>query len=213
MRAFTLFILTAFALVHTVALTAADSLGRSPNERASEPALPAILALDAAIQKRFEKFDGRFGIVRVAVEAHKFTPENDAEMSSLRELNDAGLRVALYLGSRRLLAPQQPGTDGDGFDRIKGPRLITRGPFPATPVPQSMDVEARRAFAAFERQDRHYQFVAGKWNVVARPVRAVDYSCLNCHLSTGVSSLRPTASDLRVGDVIGVVLYAYQAAN
>lgn len=76
-----------------------------------------------------------------------------------------------------------------------------------------MTNEARRAFAAFERKEPYYDFEVGDWNVVARPVRAANGTCLNCHWSNGDHGLTNGRSDLRLGDVLGVALYAYQAAN
>ena len=214
MRAFTLFNLSVFAMVHTMAtLTTTASSGHWHEERESGSAIGTILALDAAIQKRFEKVDGRFGIVRVAVDVHKFAPENDAEISSLRELDDRHLRVALYLAGRRLLGPKRDEPEAQSSDRIKGPAFITRGQFPATPAAASMSDEARRAFAVFERRERQYEFEVGDWNVVARPVRVANDTCLKCHRSTGPNFPTTAHSDLRVGDVLGVVLYAYQTTN
>jgi hypothetical protein len=210
MRVFILFNLAVFTIVHTTAtLPTTAWAGNDQEERVP----PAILALDAVIQKRFEKVDRRFGIVRVAVEAHGFAPEDDAEVSSLRELDDAHLRVALYLGGRRLLGPQPDERGAQISDRVKGPAFITHGRFPATPAAESMWDEGRRAFAAFERKEPQYEFEIDNWNVVARPVRAGSDTCLMCHRSTGTNRLTTARSDLRVGDVLGVVLYAYQTAN
>ena len=203
--------LAALTMVHAVAPT---PTGATQEERASVSAVGAILALDAAIQKRFEKVDGRFGYTRLLLRngAHGFAPENDEEISSLRELQDANLRVALYLASRSLVATRDENRVGASH-RIKGPLLITRGPFDATPPAASMRAEARRAFALFERTEQQHDFELGGWMVVARPVRALNDTCLKCHRSTGGNWPSGEPSDLRVGDALGVVFYAYQESG
>jgi hypothetical protein len=203
------------AIVHTMAtLSMAASSGDVQEDRVSS--MGAILTLDAAIQKRFEKVDGTFGIRRIippAYTAHGFAPENAAEISSLRELEDAQLRVVFYLAGRGVLESQAEERRARVLETIKGPAYITRGLSSRLPDAASMSIEARRAFAAFERKEPYYDFEAGDWNVVARPVRAAEDTCLNCHWSTGDHGLTGGRSGLRVGDVLGVALYAYQTAN
>ena len=182
-------------------------------ERDSESASGAIQALDAAIQQRFTKVDVTFGFTRVMPRgtAHDFVPESDAELSSLGRLDDAHLRVVLYLAGRHLL---NPSADQPLFyrrqDPIKGPARLTPGARVTMPTAESLADESRRAFAAFDRHEPHYDFVAGDWNVVARPVRAANGTCLQCHRSDGVNWPARNTSDLHVGDVLGVVIYAYQ---
>jgi hypothetical protein len=149
-----LMLATAVAL-HAVAPSRTDAnAAEGQEDRESVSSVGAILALDAAIQKRFEKVDGRFGYTRLMLPngAHGFAPENDEEIPSLRELEDANLRVALYLASRRFVATTPDEKQVRASQRIKGPLLISTGDNWPTSAP----------------------------------------------------------SDLRVGDVLGVVFYAYQ---
>ena len=83
----------ALTILHAVAPSRTTATGGEQEERASVSAVGAVLALDAAIQKRFERVDGRFGYTRLILPngAHGFAPENDAEISSLRELEDANV--------------------------------------------------------------------------------------------------------------------------
>ena len=209
MRALILLTAAAFAIVHMMATATA-----APQEERAASPVGAILALDAAIQKRFETVDRRFGFTRLLLPngAHGFSPENDEEISSLRELEDANLRVALYLASRRFVAPAADQRAGHTADRIRGPLAITRGPSGATPPAASMRSEGRKAFRLFERNDPQYEFPIGQWMVVARPVRAINATCVKCHTSSD-DSWPTNNSDLRVGDVLGVVFYAYQPAT
>ena len=185
----------------------------SPREERHRESASALQALDAAIQQRFTKVDGTFGFTRVMPRgtAHDFVPESDAELSSLSRLDDAHLRVVLYLAGRRLLNPsaEQPLFDRRQ-DPIKGPARLTPGARVPMPTPESLANEFRRAFAAFDRHEPHDAFVAGDWNGVARPVRAANGTCLQCHRSDGVNWPARNTSDLHVGDVLGVVMYAYQ---
>jgi len=210
-------LLWALTISHTVSTItiAAASVGTGQEEPASTFAVRALLTLDAAIQMRFEQVNDRFGYARVVRPGavHGFAPENDAELSSLLDLEDANLRVVLYIGGRRVLGREPDERRAHWPDLIKGPAWITRGPRVATPPAESLSMEARRAFATFERQQPQHEFEVQRWNVLARPVRAVNDTCLKCHRSTGRPWPWSGPSDMRVGDVIGVVFYAYQEAG
>src|SRR4030095_6502880 len=147
-----------FAIVHTLTtLSTTASSGDIQEDRMSS--MGAILTLDAAIQKRFEKFDRAFGIGRMGYIGHGFAPRNAAEISSLRELVDAHLQVVFYLGCRGLLGSE---TDKRRTQvlvpmvPIKGPIYMTHGR--SSPDARSVWSEARRAFAAFERKEPYYDF-------------------------------------------------------
>ena len=182
----TLFLLVLALVTGTVPLTMAVTtrVASSQEERDSESSSAAIQALDAAIQQRFTKVDGTFGFTRVMPRgtAHDFVPESDAELSSLGRLDDAHLRLVLYLAGRRLLSPS---ADQPLFyrrqDQIKGPARITPGARATMPTAESLADEFRRAFAAFDRHEPHDESVAGDWTVVAWPVPAVNGTCLQCH--------------------------------
>jgi hypothetical protein len=203
--------LLALTILHTVSTstTTAASARSGQEERA---AVGAILALDAAVQKRFEKVDGRFGLARLPLRggAHGFVPQNDAELSSLRELEEANVHVVLYLGGRGMLGPAPDERREHWSDRIKGPAFITRERSPAAPSAESLSEEGRRALTAFERNESQYAFDVQRWSVLARPVRAVNGTCLKCHRSSGENTPWGPTSDLGVGDVLGVIFYVYQ---
>ena len=116
--------LLALTLLHTVS-TITTTAASAQEERA---AVGAILALDTAVQKRFEKVDRRFGLSRLPLPkgAHGFAPENDAELSSLHELEEANVRVVLYLGGRKMLGAGPDERRERWSDQIKGPAFITR---------------------------------------------------------------------------------------
>lgn len=170
-----------------------------------------ISALNACIQERFKEVDQRFGISRVLrldATPHLFRPEQAAELDAVAALEQANLRVVLYLASLRVRVPK-PDTSGwspaNAWRLIKGPVGVTPALAPRQPEsddphpPQSLDLwdDSRRALQAFATTDSH-EFQSGKWQFIARPIRASEPICLTCH---GRASL---------GDPLGVVLYGYQ---
>jgi len=195
--------LLALTILNTV-LTITSRAASAQEERAT---VGAILALDAAVQKRFEKVDRRFGLSRLPLPkgAHGFVPENDAELSSLRELAGANVRVVLYLGGRKMLGPGPDERRARWSDLIKGPAFITRERSLRIPSAESLTEEGRRAIAAFERHGPQHAFEVERWNVLARPVRADNGTCLKCHRSSGDNDPWGVTSDLSIGDVLGVV--------
>ena len=179
-----------------------------------------ITALNDCLQDRFKDVDEGFGfrrIVRIGETPHRFTPENARELTAVRGLERAGLRVVLYLTGRRVLQPRPdrvvPGTIV-GRRIINGPVLVTSAKAPVVDAPAGMDLwdESRRAIELFGRAESH-EFTMDAWTFTARPVRAMAQACLRCHSADGTESLRslPTpARDLHIGDPLGIVLYGVQ---
>jgi hypothetical protein len=175
-----------------------------------------ISALNACIQERFKEVDERFGLARIVTvnrSPHVFRPEQAAEFDAVAALEQADLRVVLYLTSRHVpttfveFDPSKQISPAAASRRIKGPVWITtastisaeaRSDGPRTPPP-SLDLwdESRRALEAFARSDAH-EFQSGKWQFIAKPIRASDAVCLRCHRSA------------KIGDPLGAVLYGYQ---
>ena len=182
-----------------VAPSAATTSGGQEAERA------AIVAFDQCIQERFKDVDEGFGyrrIARIGETPHRFNAENASELSAVRELQRARMRVMLYLAGRRVLGPKPEASAGPAvFSRIiKGPALVTPTDAGAsTPAPGDLWDASRSAMLAFANTDL-YEFTSGDWKFVARPVRATDTMCLKCH----------AGSSLRVGDPLGVVMYGYR---
>jgi len=179
-----------------------------------DPTRPAqlIAALDACIQERFKEINERFGmsrVIRIGETPHVFRPEQASELAAVTALQQANLRVVLYLAGRRVNAPK-PDTSGwreiDAWRLIKGPVAITASPATpgivtsSQPPPPPLELwdDSRRAFQAFATSESH-EFDAGRWRFVAKPVRASDTTCLGCHGPT-----------VRLGDPLGVVLYGFQ---
>jgi hypothetical protein len=233
-----------FSCMIISSLFIANILLQSPTAAAisaQESALESqfIDALDDCIQQRFKDIDQMFGFRRITQAGdtpHRFKPENAKELASVRELNAQGLNVALYLTSRSVLGDKpdekewvqdQPVSTGQGVTRtsvgsgrgfsrkiIKGPVLISAKDKDDLPMPSELWEQSRKAILAFATKDS-FEFLHGSWKFIARPVRASEQSCLQCHLrdSTRTIALNPKDENpkpLKIGDPLGVVLYAYR---
>jgi hypothetical protein len=172
--------------------------------RADDP----IGALNRVIQDRFKDVDKQFGLRRIVVigdTPHRFKPDSVAELEVVKELEDSRLRVALYLAGRRVLQREPDLTTKEPFALN---RRVLFGPIAVTPsqsipgLPAAIDLldESRVAFRELLRTDRH-DFEIGSWTFTARAVRATSEQCLTCH------------RDQKVGDPLGVLMYAFQPRN
>jgi hypothetical protein len=225
--------LTASFLVIAFVLWQRPSTAQTPNP---EPQI--IDALNDCIQQRFKDIDTSFGfrrIIRIGDTPHRFKPENPKEFSSVSDLNNQKVEVALYLASRSVLGDKpddkewnQGNADAPqsykpvsmnatvNFSRkiIKGPVLISAKDKQALPLPSELWEQSKKAMQAFATKDS-FEFRLGKWQFTARPVRASEQSCLQCHLvdSTAILARKPDeeSKQLKIGDPLGVVLYAYRA--
>jgi hypothetical protein len=206
-----------------------DSVATSVQTPVSQSQL--IDALDDCIQERFKDIDKAFGLrrlMRAGDTPHRFKPENTKELASLSELKSRKIEAALYLTSRSVLgdkpdaiewnqgADVSPVGSGIGYSRriIKGPVLINARGRDDLPLPSELWEQSRKAIEIFATQDS-FEFSYGKWNFIARPVRASEQSCLQCHVSDSTRLIAQDPKDgkikpLKIGDPLGVVLYAYR---
>ena len=108
---------------------------------------------------------------------------------------------------------------------IKGPAVITGKDeqFSGLPAPIELWEQSRKALKSFDNNES-YDFNLKGWQFSARPVRASEASCLQCHtpshagpaplvldLKTGKDV--QSKDGLKLGDTLGVVLYAYKQAK
>jgi len=199
------------------------------DEKATALDVCLIVELDRHIQERFKDVDRGFGFRRVITinqTPHRFQPEKAKELEAVSELEKARWQVVLYLAGRSVLGPQPEKGYWESLTprkMIQGPVLVTAAGQPQSDWPQPAELweQSRKAMAAFSDTDQ-YDFKLGKWKFAARPVRASDQSCLECHSRERVSSI-PMSSlaeeskvsvqeqkPLRIGDPLGVMLYAYE---
>ena len=177
-----------------------------------------IDALDARIQERFSKADKVFGIARVETSTNhirSFQPATEEERDVVSELELGGWQIGFYLAGRRVLGSKHKLPYG-GYRGFGGPILIA----PQMPrhseirMPELDDLweHAQKAMLSFDSKNQ-YDFSVGKWSVTARPIRAKE-SCLKCHNNFNYGNTvpvdhAPSPTPLKVGDTLGVAMYAY----
>jgi hypothetical protein len=206
----------------------------------------ALSAFNDSIQERFKVVDRYFGykrIIRPDDSAHNFKPDKAKEFKDVGELKAAHLTVALYLTSRAVLGEPLKGKNGvidEKYDNdlnarflpqnalgraIKGPAVITGKDEQFSDLPKRSELweQSRIALKSFDHND-NYDFTMKGWQFSARPVRASQESCLQCH-NPNYAGPAPMVVDiktgkevekkdgLKLGDTLGVVLYAYKQAK
>jgi hypothetical protein len=227
-----------------------SSLDASAQEKAPLATRPVALLdcsfispLDSYIQERFTQNDRGFGLDRVISFPPKgvhtlgssptiyfysltrnamatFTPETDQEKEAVAEIEHSGMKMALYLASRKILTADP--------ELLKASQLIQhaplRGPVAITQSAQKTDwpdksslwkqsLKAMRDFDG-DKSATQYEFSAEGKDFIARPVRAQE-SCLQCHTPQAYLNLGHELNSgglirqLSVGDPIGVLLYGY----
>ncbi|HEX8502243.1 MAG TPA: hypothetical protein VF659_16800 [Pyrinomonadaceae bacterium] len=232
-------LLTALALASALA---AGALASHADARRQTPAAPPqaglpardphpLDALDRAVQKRFHQVVG-FGMARIATEK-KFEPTTEEERAAVGALKRDGYRVALYLAGRAVLAdaPAEARAAkkhfgiGPGVPGMSGPIFVSSPGVKGLPGGAVLWDETRRALESFAAGGERYGFSAGPWEVEARAVRAGGESCLKCHSPDVRVEYLPApdgrlftrferkGAELKVGDPLGVLLYAYRRAR
>ncbi|HEY7180510.1 MAG TPA: hypothetical protein VIC84_03775 [Blastocatellia bacterium] len=202
-----------------------------------------ISPLDSYIQERFTQRGRGFGIERIMIPGRglhtpipsmyghpqpktigRFVPENDQEKEAVAEIEQSGLKMALYLASRNILGPEPDESQNkDGrmiisialHAPLRGPVAVTQGSQKTDwPEMSSLWKQARKAMHDFDGDKfaSQYEFSGEGKDFIARPVRAQE-SCLECHNQPAYLSNTPNGAGptrrLSVGDPIGVLLYAY----
>jgi hypothetical protein len=201
----------------------------SQQEGREEAECRLLSLLDNSVQQRFKDIDKGFGYRRIITAGdtpHRFKPENPKELKAVDELRRARMEVFLYVAGRSVLGKVPPDTDPKTYSRmrIKGPASITpTDDYNDTgdlPRPDQLWDQARAAMLAFHLSGDTHKFTIGKWKFSARPVFASEQSCVDCHNtrvthrylpSPGGALQEVNSNALRIGDPLGVVLYAYES--
>jgi hypothetical protein len=202
----------------------------SQAQKANDLDLCLLVELDRFIQERFKEIDRGFGYRRVVTlndTPHRFRPENAKEAEVVSNLEQARMQVALYLAGRGVIGTRPAAAQWERYVKkpIQGPALVTAAGQSSSEPPAAAELweHSQKAMEAFRESDE-YNFDLGKWKFTARPVRA-EQSCLECHSRYAASPLLPLSSEgqattsslkpkpLRVGDPLGVILYAYERAR
>jgi len=199
-----------------------------------------MAALDRVVQARFAVVpDKDFGIDRIGKRHEVFVPQTAKEKAVIAALKKRGYEVVFYVAGRNYLR-DVPGRLGWNF--LQGPIFITdktpvkgqqtpysfidpNGPsFQPNPVPAGLPeggklvepsplkASARKALESFETSEGMDFSMAG-WQIAARPVRASQQACVDCHNRQLVGDKFyhwRNHLDFELGDTIGVAMYAYR---
>lgn len=197
-------------------------------DNTADPILDSLVEdFDRTIQQRFLTAPF-FGFARIAPtrptgprpgHVSSFSPSTPEEYAAVAAFKKEGWDVGLYLFGRRV----QPRTDTkkeNDYDI----RYRLFNPIPVTPglkrssfrKQKKLAEEAKRAFLEFQKPDsankNEMRFEIGDWSYIARPVRASNQSCLECHkdyvITDKVAEGKFVARPRRIGDVNGVLFYA-----
>jgi ribosomal protein S14 len=151
-----------------------------------------------------------------------FSPQTESELATVKAFSDEGWDVGIYLYGRRSEPKVVNGKTKDKFSiryRINQPVTVT-ATLKERDLQDASDMvkDVKEAFLVFQNSasdaQQNYEFDRGDWSYVARPVRAANQSCLQCHndyavidkLQDGRFKFRKRA----VGDVNGILLYAFR---
>lgn len=217
----------ALALFFTVSFAGTRSRERAASTD-NTMAPDVIEALDRVIQKRFHDVIG-FGMTRVGSERN-FSPNTVEEKAAVKNLKSAGYQVTLYLAGRNILqdVPERHRHNRRWFGSLEdhligGPVTVGNQDLKRVPDARAIWEPTRDALRQFADGGTRYGFTENGWSVEARPVRALDESCLRCHgfdtkltfeKDGGVRFSRAQERNgLRVGDPLGVMLYVYKKKN
>lgn len=185
-----------------------------------------IEQFDNAIQRRFLT-EPDFGMRRIvpvnppSPHLEYFNPINNDEETSVANFAKDGWKVSLYLFGRKTMPKVVNGKVKDDFVinyHLNKPLPITKDlKGKSLPPAGKLIKEVKAAFLNFQTPDslneNEYEFSKGKWFYIAKPVRAVNQSCLKCHtdyvitekLEDGKYKFRKR----RIGDANGVIVYGF----
>jgi hypothetical protein len=199
-----------------------------------KPEMSQIDAFDALIQKRFLTEPG-FGILRiepiVPLSHHLayFSPKDTEEEKAVASFKDSGWKTGLYLFGRTANPKVVKGKQQKTFvinynthdplpislatDRVNRDLFLKE-----IPKTEKLIDNVKTAFIAFQtpnsENENNYEFSIGKWSYVARPVRAVNESCIKCHtdyvITEKLGDGKFTFRKRKVGDANGVIVYGFR---
>jgi hypothetical protein len=193
------------------------------------PDQESIDRFDAAVQRRFLT-QPSFGMGRMmptkpqplrSGHVPSFGHVSDEERSLIAKFKEDGWLVGLYLYGRRAEPDQERDNPMEKFKiryRVTQPVSVTYG-LKENKLPGSKGLvkEIRQAFGQFQGEDSsvggELRFRKSDWTFVARPVMAVNESCVKCHADYVVTNQledgRFQFRKRKIGDVNGVVVYAF----
>jgi hypothetical protein len=195
-----------------------------------KPEISEIDAFDALIQKRFLT-EPNFGIRRIepiippSPHLEHFYPKNSDEEKSVENFQNDGWKTSLYLFGRKANPKLVNGKEQKVFEikyNLHEAITVTKNvKQPDLPKADTLLKDVKSAFIAFQtpnsENENNYEFSVGKWSYVARPVRAVNESCIRCHTDYVVTEKlgdgKFTFRKRKIGDANGVIVYGFSKDN
>jgi hypothetical protein len=224
-----LLLTVAFLLIAVVILCARTLVPATPsgqkdrsaaqNKQNHPPELGLVNDLDKVIQLRFLNAP-QLGMRRIGPNPNPhlehFEPRTEEEKQAVANLQNDEWKVGIFLIGRRAYA--NPTIDVNDEKHLLVQYMLNP-PVPVTTnvkkselaAPKSLQDGVDEAFERFNTADT-YDFSLGKWAYVARPVRAREL-CMKCHqdmfVTSKLANKKYTYRSRRIGDTIGVLLYAF----
>ena len=194
----------------------------------TKPDLNKIEEFNSLIQKRFLTEPG-FGMVRIqptppySNHLSSFYPKDSSEKKAVEAFERDGWKVGLYLFGKRTERRIKNGVEQKGFlsdYKLKQPVIITKNIREREELSNSSRIlkKVKEAFLQFQEsvdaEEKTFEFDSGGWSYFAKPVRAVNASCVQCHTDYVVIKKSEDGNyQLRrrkVGDVNGILVYAFK---
>jgi hypothetical protein len=172
-----------------------------------------------------------FGITRIAPRepvpfrsSHigSFSPQTPEEVAAVKAFNDDRWDVGIYLYGRRSepkLKNEKPTNKFSIRYRVNRPVPVSFGLREGQlQEPAHLIKYVKQAFLLYQKaqpdEATDFEFENGDWSYIARPVRAMNQSCLQCHNDYVVIDKLPNGQfklkKREVGDVNGILLYAFR---
>ncbi len=152
----------------------------------------------------------------------KFSPKDENERNSIINFEQKGWKIGLYLFGKSANTFYIPGKTEPEVSidyRLFKPIAITENiKENDLTKPEKILEKAKVAFDEFQFSEKSkkkiFEFESEGWWYLAKPVRAVNQSCVDCHTGNAVARAIRTGKyefrSRRIGDVNGVLVYAFQ---
>jgi hypothetical protein len=195
-----------------------------------KPEMSQIDFFDSLIQKRF-LIEPDFGMRRIqpvfppSPHLEFFDAKDGDETKSVNKFINEGWQGSIYLFGRIANPKIINGKEQSSFSinyRLNKPLAMTKN-IKQTDLPKAEKLlkKVKSAFIAFQtpnsENENNYEFSIGKWSYVARPVRAVNESCIRCHtdyvITEKLGDGKFTFRKRKIGDANGVIVYGFSKDN
>jgi hypothetical protein len=198
------------------------------NKSKLKPTTLQLEKFDSIVQSRFltEPF---FGARRIQPPyptnphlSESFYTKTQDEEKFIFKFDEQNWKVSIHLFGRivqPILVEDSKPTKFSINYRLPPPIRVTKNlNKKSLPKSETLLKDAKKAFIEFQTQDINseinYEFEKNGWNYYAKPVRAVNESCIKCHTDYVVLDKKDnknyTFRKRQVGDVNGILVYGFK---